>query len=103
MNLNKLTKAELISKLKDTKKESTKSSPTNYYNLFTSYLWEILNLFNLIKELLFKLTFITFIYKILSKYKLVRRLFLYIYKLIIAVFGFTFLDHFGIIGTTSEI
>jgi len=102
MNLNKLTKAELISKLKDTKKESTKSSPTNYYNLFTSYLWEILNLFNLIKELLFKLTFITFIYKILSKYKIVRKLLHYIYKVLIGVFGFTFIEHLGFLETLSS-
>jgi hypothetical protein len=102
-NLNKFTKVELISKLENITKEKLENSKSvNWYRAFTSYLGEILNLFNLIKEVLFKLTFITFIYKILRKYTIIRKFGLYIYRIFIGVFGFTFVNHFGFIDISSE-
>jgi hypothetical protein len=62
MNLNNLTKAELISKFNQLKNEKLEESKTiqteasssqnksnSYYKSFISYLWEILTLINLIK------------------------------------------------------
>jgi hypothetical protein len=65
MNLNKFTKAELISKIKTSKVDSTNQS---LYIKIT----EILFLF---KSIILKLTLITLIYKIFKKYTFMTKIF----------------------------
>jgi hypothetical protein len=68
MNLNKLTKAELINKFK--KIESRIDSKNNNQSIFN----RIIDLITSFKNILIKLTFISFILKILRKYSLFRKI-----------------------------
>ena len=109
MNLNKFTKAELISKIKDQnllnhklidkvqnldpiEKESVKKS---WYKNFIDYLSEILKLFSLLKDLFFKLTFISILIRIITKYTWIKKIFQIIRRIFLIVFGTTFLDEIG--------
>jgi hypothetical protein len=66
MNLNKLTKAELISKFK---KLDLKNSSNKNQSFYSKIIENIL----LIKSILLKITLIALIIKILKKYSIFRR------------------------------
>jgi hypothetical protein len=122
MNLNKFTKAELINKLQNIRKEKLEDSKNkdsndnnmndiitdkrksfSYYKVFTSYISEILNLVSLIKELLFKLTLISFIIKLVRKYAIIRKIMRYIYSILFSVLGISFANNFGIMEIFMDI
>ena len=69
MNLNKFTKAELISKLKNNKKEG---NPNLIINQIKSYFNQLLDLILTFKNLLIKLTLIGLLIKIFKKYRIFR-------------------------------
>lgn len=81
MNLNKYTKAELISKFK---RLETKTNQNSQIKNYIEQIWELILTF---KSLLLKLTFISFITKIFLKYKLFRKLWTVINTIIVAIFG----------------
>jgi hypothetical protein len=89
MNLNKFTKAELISKLKEqnllnhklinkvqnldqAEKEAIIVKDSWYKNII-NYLSEILKLFSLLRDLFFKLTFISILIRIIPKYTWIKK------------------------------
>jgi hypothetical protein len=89
MNLNKYTKAELISRFKklESKIETNQNSLIkNYFN----QIWELALTF---KSLLLKLTFISFITKIFLKYKLFRKLWVIFNTIVMTIFGFSLLEN----------
>jgi len=73
MNLNKFTKAELISKFKRLESKNN-SNQTSMLTLNKTYFFKILNYILLFKNFLFKITLISLIIKIFKKYSLFRRL-----------------------------
>lgn len=93
MNLNKYTKAELKQKILDYKNESNKNSSINKINSYFSQVWY---LFKVFKDILLKLTFISFILKILRKYSLFNRLWRILNTIVMSIFGISLLDNFGI-------
>jgi len=93
MNLNKYTKAELKQKILDYKNESNKNSSINKINSYFSQVWD---LFKLFKDILLKLTLISFILKILRKYSLFNRLWRILNTIVMTIFGISLLDNFGI-------
>ena len=90
MNLNKYTKAELISKFKRLENKNN-SNQTNQ----TLYQWIINNLV-LIKNLLFKLTIISLLIKTFRKYSIFRRIWLILNTIVMSIFGISILDFYGI-------
>src|ERR1700744_4775090 len=83
MNLNKYTKAELISKIK-----GLKNNPdTN--NKLLSYIY-------LFKSFIVKLTFLTLIFKFFKKFSVLRRLYLIFNGALMAIFGISMLDIYGL-------
>ena len=85
MNLNKFTKAELISKLKNLQIQN------NHKNLFN----KILNYILLFKSFLIKITLIGLIIKLFKKYSLIRRIGLLINWIILSIFGLSITDIYG--------
>lgn len=100
MNLNKYTKAELISKLRKSESNSdlsTISSTNTLWKRFVSYFNEIITLLRLIQEVVLKITMITFLYKFFKKFPIIRKLGLYLYKILFSITGFSLANHFGVI------
>jgi len=89
MNLNKLTKAELISKFK---KLDLKNSSNKNQSFYSKIIENIL----LIKSILLKITLIALIIKILKKYSIFRRVWTIINTTVMSIFGISLLDNFGI-------
>jgi hypothetical protein len=83
MNLNKFTKAELISKIKN-----IKNNPENQSKLFTYLL--------IIKSFIVKFTLLAFIIKFFKKYSLIRRIYLIINTIVMSIFGISMLDFYGL-------
>lgn len=83
MNLQKYTKAELITKLKD-----IKNNPETNYNLLT-YLY-------LIKSFILKITFLTIIIRIFKRFSILRRIWLIINTVVMSIFGISMLDLYGL-------
>ena len=83
MNLNKFTKAELISKIK-----GFKNNPENQSKFFTYLL--------IIKSFIVKFTLLAFIIKFFKKYRLLRRIYLIINTIVMSIFGISMLDFYGL-------
>lgn len=86
MNLNKYTKAELISKFK-----SLQTKQTNHNSNQTLFGFIITNLMYF-KGLLLKITLFAFLIKSFKKYSLIRRIWMVINWTIVSVFGFSLMD-----------
>jgi hypothetical protein len=76
MNLNKYTKADLISKLHKESKKQPDSKPNqnsilNQINLYFSQIFDLIMVF---KNILVKLTLVSFFIQIFKRYKIFRRL-----------------------------
>lgn len=90
MNLNKYTKAELISKFKNlqNKQSNNNSNPT----ISSIIIYNIIKF----KSILMKITIIAFLIKSLKKYSLLRKLWSSFNWIIMAVFGFSLMDLYDI-------
>ena len=90
MNLNKFTKAELISKFKKLESKNSNSNNNNQ-----SILNNIIEKILLLKSVLIKITLISFLIKYLKKFNLFRRLWVILNTIVMSIFGISFLDNFG--------
>jgi hypothetical protein len=90
MNLNKFTKAELISKFK--KLDDKNQSNQNNQSIFS----KIINLIITFKSILLKLTFISLLIRIFFKYSIFRRIWSILNTIVMSIFGISLLDNFGI-------
>lgn len=99
MNLNKYTKAELISKIKklDSKNDSNPllNNLKNIKNNITDYFSNILKLIITFKNIWVKLTLISLVISIFKKYKIFRKLWFIINSIIMTIFGISLIDNFG--------
>lgn len=95
MNLKKYTKAELISKINQYKidrlEQKVNSNQVNFKN-YLSQIWDLLINF---KNILVKLTLISFFIQIFKKYRIIRRLWIIINSTIVSIFGISLIDNFG--------
>jgi len=83
MNLNKFTKAELISKIK-----GMKNNPeTN--NKILGYIY-------LIKSFIVKFTFLAMVIKFFKRFSILRRIWLILNTIVMSIFGISMLDIYGI-------
>lgn len=91
MNLNKYTKAELISKLhKESKKiQDSKINIKSYFN----QLWELILTF---KSLLLKLTLISLIIKIFKRFSILSKVWRILSSIVMTIFGLNLIDNFAI-------
>ena len=101
MNLNKFTKAELISKLKrsDVKNNNKINEGGNNQTAFSKLIELILTF----KNILIKLTLISFLIKIFKKYSLFRRLWTLLNTIVMGIFGISLIDNFGLDFITNFI
>lgn len=90
MNLNKYTKAELISKL-NKKSDTNKKSDSNNQTIWTKIIGQIL----IFKNILLKITLIVTIIKFFKKYRFFRALWMSFNSIVMAIFGISLLDNFG--------
>jgi hypothetical protein len=95
MNLNKFTKAELISKLNNLKKSESKNSNVNVIQS-QSIFSKLLEFISWFKALIFKITIISLIIKTFKKYSLFTKLFRIINWIILTIFGISLIDNFPI-------
>lgn len=93
-NLNKFTKSELINKYKNL--ENEKTSNKTIINQFISYLHQFCQIILTFKNILLKLTLITFFIKILKNYRIFRKIWTILNTIIVTIFGISLLDNFGI-------
>lgn len=93
-NYQKFTKSELISKLKwtESKVDSNKNSISNQIK---SYFTQILNLLYVFKDILIKLTLVSFFIQILKRYRIFRRLWIMLNTIVMTIFGLSIIDNFG--------
>ena len=91
MNLNKYTKAELINKFKKIESQID-SKNNNNLSIFNKIIKWIIT----IKNILIKLTLISFLIKIFKKYTLFRKIWTVLNTIIVTIFGISLLDNFGI-------
>lgn len=82
MNLNKLTKAELMLKLKKLQDKTNKSGIIAKLLLF--------------KSLILKITLIAIIIKTFKRYSILRKIWTVINTIIVSIFGISFMDIYGI-------
>ena len=87
MNLNKFTKAELISKLNSIKQPN--NSKDSIFNNFMTLLL-------MIKSFLLKITLIAFLFRIFKKYNIFRKIFAIINTILFSIFGFSLIDFYEI-------
>lgn len=97
MNFNKYTKAELISKFKklESKNDSTNIN-NSFLNTIKSHFTQIWKLILTFKEILIKLTLISFFVQIFKKYRIFRRLWSILNTTVMALFGLSLIENFGI-------
>jgi hypothetical protein len=104
MNFKKYTKAELISKIKSSQEKlDNKFNNLNKigkeYSIiiqiksYFSQIWELVLTF---KNLLIKLTLISFFLQFLKKYRIFRRLWAILNTIVMSIFGISLFDNFGI-------
>jgi hypothetical protein len=86
-NLTKLTKAELISKLK-VNNNNKNNNPT-----FFSKTLEYILLF---KGFILKFTLLAIIFKFFKKYSIFRRIYVIINTIVMSIFGISMLDFYGL-------
>jgi hypothetical protein len=94
-DLNKYTKAELISKIKDSKKESKPNLVSNNINQIKSYFSQIWDLMLTFKNILLKLTLISLLVNLSKKYKIFRKIWSVINSIVMSIFGLSIIDNFG--------
>ena len=93
MNLNKYTKAELITQIKRTKSEL--NNKTDEKTIFIiNYLFKVWDSFIILKNILLKLTLISFFIQLFRKYKLLRKLWLTLNTVVMSIFGISLLENF---------
>jgi len=90
-NLNKFTKAELISKFK---KLEIKNSNVNNSNTNTTLFSKILDFILYFKTLIFKVTLISILIKWFKKYSLFNKIFRFANWIILSIFGISLIDNF---------
>jgi hypothetical protein len=97
MNLNKYTKADLISKIENFQnKMNSKSTRTNskflinQIKVYFSQIWDLILTF---KNLLFKLTLISLIIKYFKKIKLIRKIWIIINTIVMGIFSISIFDN----------
>lgn len=97
MNLNKYTKAELISKLhQESKKiQDSKINQNSILIQINSYFTQIWYLIVVFKNILVKLTLVSFFIQIFKRYRIFRRLWTMLNTLVMTIFGISLLDNFG--------
>ena len=97
MNLNKYTKAELISKLK-TESKKIQDSKINQNSIliqiksYFNQVWELLITF---KSLLLKLTLISFIVNLFKRYSIFLKIWRFLTTIVMTIFGISLLDNFA--------
>uniref|UniRef100_UPI0031F46F18 hypothetical protein n=1 Tax=Russula emetica TaxID=152958 RepID=UPI0031F46F18 len=102
INLNKYTKAELISKYKEFKSNKENNSKLdiihkiNFLIKINTYLSKIWDLMLTFKNIITKLTLISFFIKIFRKYRIFRRLWMLMNIIVITIFGISLLENLGI-------
>ena len=115
MNLNKFTKAELISKLKS--KHDFKASPkqnlneklvnekvpNSFYKNIINYFSDIINLMNLIWTVFTRITLIATLIKLITKYPILRKFLNWIRKIIFLSSATAFINVFGILDFFIEL
>lgn len=87
MNLNKYTKAELISKLKRLDAKNSSNSTTQI---------KLVELLTLLKSWVMKLTIITLIFKYFKKYTFITKMLRFFNWIILTIFGFSVVDNFNL-------
>lgn len=92
MNLNKYTKAELISKLNKSTNQVNKNSIIIKLKSYLSQIWELILT---LKNLLVKLTLITLLIKIFKRYRIFRRIWTVINTIVMSIFSLSLIDNFG--------
>jgi hypothetical protein len=97
MNLNKYTKAELISKFKklDVKNENinsnlNKNSILSQIKSYFSQIWELILTF---KNILVKLTLVSLLIQVFKKYKMFRKIWTVLNSIVLAIFGLSLLEN----------
>lgn len=91
MNLNKFTKAELISKFKKLEsKNSNLNNTENNQSLFS----KIIDFILYFKGLIFKITLITILIRTIKKYSLFSKLLRFANWIILTIFGISVIDNF---------
>ncbi len=97
MNLNKYTKAELISKFKklDVKNENinsnlNKNSILSQIKSYFSQIWELMLAF---KNILVKLTLVSLLIQIFKKYKILRKIWTVLNTIVLSIFGLSLLEN----------
>ena len=95
MNFKKYTKDELIRKLQS----ETSNLNNKQNNLFLikikNYFSQLWNLFSVVKNILAKLTLITLIIKIIKKYSIFRKLWIYFKTIVMSIFELSIIENFG--------
>jgi hypothetical protein len=86
-NLNKYSKAELISKFKRLDNQNSNQNQSIFTKIFSYIL--------LFKNLILKITLITFIIKWIKKYSLIRRIWQVISSIASTLLGISFIDIYG--------
>lgn len=87
MNLNKFTKAELISKFKKLESKNSNSNNNNQ-----SILKNIIEKILLFKNILLKLTLISLLIRIFRKYSIIRKIWVLINTIAMSIFGISLID-----------
>src|SRR5579859_6118375 len=87
-NINKYTKAELISKIKGLKSENT----NNNSSLFTN----LMNFLLLFKSFILKITLIALIIKVFKKFSIFRRILSFFNLILFSIFGISLIDIYEI-------
>jgi len=105
MNLNKHTKAELISKINEYKinKLEQKLHKNNILTKIKSYFVQLWNLISTFKDILAKLTFISLLIGLFKKYKIFKRIWFILNSIIITIFSIFSIENFGIEFLTNFI
>jgi hypothetical protein len=93
MNLQKFTKADLISKIKTLQ---TKKTDKNNNNSDQSIGPIMIKTFGYMKAILLKLTIITFLIKTFRKYSLIRKVWVLLNTIVMTIFGISILEIYGI-------
>lgn len=93
MNLNKFTKAELISRINKFKEDRIERR--SFLNKFKSYLSSFWDFLLKLKSIIGKLTLITFFLQLFRKYSIIRRIWKILNSIIVTIFGRSLIDNFG--------
>jgi hypothetical protein len=95
MNLNKYTKAELISKFKklDAKNINSNLNKNFILSQIKSYFSQIWELILALKNILVKLTLVSLLIQLFKKYKIIRKIWSILNTIVLAIFGLSLLEN----------